>query len=68
MNVYYLKIPDDLVYWTGYVAECQLPSLEFATKVHVREQSAFPVVIFYLDNVVHYEPSPNVKISDCNNT
>ena len=28
------------------------------------EQSAFPVVVLYLDDVIHDEPGPDVEISD----
>ena len=47
-------------------AECEFSELEVSTEVHLGEESALPVVVFNLDDVVHDQPSPDVKVPDHN--
>ena len=34
------------------------------TRLYLGEESALPVVVFNLDDIVHDEPSPDVEIPD----
>ena len=57
---------DDLVDGAGHAAQGELAAPEVAAEVHVGEQAAPPVFILNLDDVVHYEPGPDVEVPEQN--